>query len=52
MIDKIQAKIKRCHNNYKEHVENNHCYSDTFFQIFFCYYIRYKIICLVNAVLD
>jgi hypothetical protein len=48
MIDKIQAKIKRCHNNYKIHVENNHCYSDKFF----CNYIRYKIIRLVNAMPD
>jgi hypothetical protein len=53
MTDKIQAKIKRCHNNYK-----NTCRKLSllpvinFFQIFFRNYIRYKIIHLLNVVQD
>jgi hypothetical protein len=52
VIDKIQAKLNAATIIIKIHVENNHCYNDNFFQIFFCNYIRYKIIRLVNAVSD
>jgi hypothetical protein len=52
MIDKIQAKINPATIIIKVHVKTNHCYSDKFFQIFFCNYIRYNIIRLVNALPD